>query len=99
MAKQEKGPHRLAHKEDSLCTPVELRTLGKGDVCIRQGAPHMVVDLGTNVRTTYDVKEDEERAVWVCNLQSGSVWPTSGSEQVYPALDVMLNLRTARREY
>lgn len=79
--------------------PVELKTLGKGDVCIRQGAPCMVVDLGSNVRTEYDVKEDAEQAVWICNLHTGSVWPTSGNEQVYPALEVMLELKTARREY
>lgn len=88
--KQEKSPHRLEHEELSLCMPVDLKTLGKGDVCIRQGAPHMVVEPPAAI-------PKEEGQVWVCNLQTGSAWPASGSEQVHPALDVKLSLRTARR--
>lgn len=95
MKTKEKSPHRLAHQELSLCTPVELKTLGKGDVCIRQGAPCIVVEPPAHLIA--EAKENGE--VWITNLQSGGCWPTNGSEQVYPALEVMLTLRTARRDY
>jgi hypothetical protein len=89
MAKEQKGPHRLAHNEGSLLMPVELRSLAKGDVCVRQGAPCMIVEPQASVPR-------EEGKVWICNLQTGSVWEASGSEQVHPAREVMLDFKCAR---
>lgn len=54
----------------------------------------MVVDVreGTNPVVT-----DLDK-VWVCNLQTGSVWPVTRNEQVWPCTDVQLSLKSSRRE-
>lgn len=93
-------PHRLTHQESAAFMPVDLKTLEKGDVFVRSGTPHMVVD------PPVDVEKDAVAAgfdrytgkVWIVNLQSGGCWPVSGSEQVHPAHDVKLTFSSGRRE-
>jgi len=77
--------------------PVELHTLAKGDVCVRQGAPHMVVEVSVPVAVRLEQDLPPEGTVWVCNLQTGSVWPASASDQVHPATNVVLSYASARR--
>ncbi len=96
MAK-DKSPHRLAHQERSACMPVDLRSMGKGDVFVRQGAPHMMVELDSSTRAAVDKHHSVGDALYVINLQTGSVWPVSASEQVHPANDVVLSYTSARR--
>lgn len=97
MKRQEKSPHRLAHQETSSCMPVELRTMAKGDVFVRQGAPHMMVELDSSTRAAVDKHHSVGDALYVINLQTGSVWPASAKDQVYPATNVVLSYQSARR--
>lgn len=100
MRERTKSPHRLSHQESAAFMPVDLSTLSKGDVFVRQGTPHMVVDPPA------DIAKDAEAAgydrytgkTWIVNLQSGGCWPTSSSEQVHPAHDVRLTFSSGRRE-
>lgn len=86
-------PHRLKHEERAAFMPVDLKTLEKGDVFVREGTPHMVVDPPTEVR-----QNTPHGSVWIVNLQSGGCWPIQGSTQVHPAHDVSLTFATGRRE-
>ncbi len=94
MRRQEKSPHRLAHVEHSSSSPVDLLTLDKGDVFVREGAPHMVVEVADTVHGLIPNPDD---TVWICNLQTGSVWSEDVEKKVYPATNVMLEFKTTRR--
>lgn len=86
-------PHRITHQERAAFMPVDLKVLEKGDVFVREGTPHMVVDPPADVAHMTPVNQ-----VWIVNLQSGGCWPISGSTQVYPAHDVSLTFASGRRE-
>lgn len=68
----------------------ELGSFGKGDVVVREGTPCMVVEVSPR-------QEPADCRAWLCNLQTGSVWSLSASEQVWPCTDVKLSYSTARR--
>lgn len=93
-------PHRISHQESAAFMPVDLKVLEKGDVFVRCGTPHMVVDPPAELQRDALAagREGYEGKVWIVNLQSGGCWPVSGSEQVYPAHDVKLTFASGRRE-
>lgn len=94
-------PHRIKHEERAAFMPCDLKTLEKGDVFIRSGTPHMVVDPPSELQRDALAagREGYEGKTWIVNLQSGGCWPVSSSEQVHPAYDVKLAFATGRREY
>lgn len=97
---QRPRPHRIKHQESAAFMPRDLKDLEKGDVFVRSGTPHMVVDPPVEVSADavaagYDRYTGK---VWIVNLQSGGCWPVSGSEQVHPAYDVKLTFASGRRE-
>lgn len=89
--REEKSPHRLSHDEHRE-RPLNLSEFGKGDVVVRQGTPCMVVD----VSPSYGKLAAEEGRVWLCNLQTGSVWTVGAGEQVWPCREVQLSVKTSR---
>jgi len=89
---KEKSPHRILHEETSAIGAVDLFTMQSGDVFIREGAPCMMVSPSFVMPS-----EAASDSIWICNLQTGSVWPVKKTEQVYPATDVFMTLRTTRR--
>lgn len=95
-AQQEKSPHRLSHEEVREA-PRDLRTFGKGDVVMRQGSPHIVLELDSSTVAAVKAHHSPGDVVYVCNLQTGAAWPVSASEQVWPCYDVNLAVKTARR--
>lgn len=86
-------PHRIKHQERAAFMPVDLSTLDKGDVFVREGTPHMVVSPPAEV-----AQNTPQGQVWIVNLQSGGCWPIGGSTQVYPAHEAQLTFATGRRE-
>lgn len=90
---QRPRPHRIKHQERAAFMPVDLSTLEKSDVFMREGTPHMVVSPPSGIE-----QATEAGYVWIVNLQSGGCWPIAGTLQVYPAFDVSLTFATGRRE-
>lgn len=86
-------PHRIKHQERAAFMPVNLNTLEKGDVFMREDTPHMVVSPPAQV-----IADEQWKAqIWIVNLQSGGCWPIAGGTQVYPAHEVQLTFATGRR--
>lgn len=88
--KPETKTHQLHHTEEPLGVPQALSSLSKGDVFVRNGTPCMVAA----VADTFPA----DKCVFIVNLTNGSVWSASGSDPVYPAYNVKLQISTTRRE-
>lgn len=89
----EKRPHRLKNYESSMTLPVELYTLEKGDVFIREGAPCMRIQADNK----YIIPETDDSLVLIVNLVTGSCWHVSAKEQVWPCYKVELAYKSVRR--
>lgn len=85
MNQSKRGPHHISHEENNTLQQA-IASFGPGDVFVREGAPHMYIDVkGAGTRT------------WIVNLLTGNAWEVDGIETVYPATEVYLSFRTSRR--
>ena len=97
MPLKEKGPYRLRHVEHMASQPKELREMAKGDVVMREGAPHMIIEPDSSTRAAVKAHHSVGDVVWVVNLQTGAMWPCGAGQQVWPCTDVELHIKTMRR--
>ena len=82
--------HRMTHIESAAFQPCDLGSLSKGDVFVREGTPHMVVEVPAALAGS-------QEQTWIVNLISGGCWPHADTAQVYPAFDVNLTFSSGRR--
>ena len=92
MSKSARGPHRLRHVELTVGAQRKLKEFGQGDVILRHGTPCMLASVGDNGMVGPGMG-----MVWLCNLQTGSVWPVLADEEVWPCTDVELTFGSMRR--
>jgi len=86
---KEKSPHALRHVEFSLGHEVEIQSLAKGDVFLREGTPHMLLS------SSFD---EESYSIPIVNLITGAYWHIPASTKVWPCFDVTLHFKTRRRD-
>jgi hypothetical protein len=76
VSRTPRTPHHVV-AEPTGPVKTTIDSFSKGQVFIRQGAPHMRVDIGSGV-------------MHVCNLLTGAVWDANVDEFVEPAYHVKL---------
>lgn len=87
--KPSRGLHKIQQKETPIMAR-DLRDMEAGDVVIREGTPVMVCKPETKIDEVTDT-------VLIVNLTNGSCWWASGSDQVWPAINIQLSYDTLRR--
>jgi len=97
MPLKEKGPYRLRHVEHMASQPEELREMTKGDVVMREVAPHMIIELNSSTRAVVKAHHNVRNIVWIVNRQTGTIWPCSASQQVWLCTNMELHIKTMRR--
>lgn len=91
-----RSPHHLVHVEEAAAG----RPLGEmepGQVFVREGGPHMMLSLDSSTRAAVAAHHSIGNARFVVNLLTGSAWPISADELVYPATDTRLSFKSNRR--
>lgn len=87
---KEKSPHRLTHAEFALGDESTLKQFTKGDIVLRQGIPHIILENNE--------QKLDAGLVLIANLVTGSCWSAPGSEKVWPCFDAQLEIHTKRRQ-
>lgn len=88
--------HHMVHVEEAAGG----RTLGEmepGQVFVREGAPHMMLSLDSSTRVAVEQHHNIGNARFVVNLLTGSAWPLSAAEVVYPAIETKLLFKSNRK--
>ncbi|MDR7061983.1 MULTISPECIES: hypothetical protein [unclassified Sphingopyxis] len=91
-----RSAHHMVHVEETAGGR-PLGNMEPGQVFVREGAPHMMLSLDSSTRAAVEKHHSIGNAVFVVNLLTGSAWPVSAGEVVYPATETKLLFKSNRK--
>lgn len=88
--KPARTPHHIKHVRHEVSVP--LGEMTPGQVFMREGAPHMAIDVSKPGQRQGRLAAPEGTR-WAVNLLTGSAWTATGDQAVIPAIDIELEFK------